>query len=170
MLALLVFGVCAATQQAAAQVKVGYINPQVVLSELPEREAIERQMAGLIQRLEAELEARETSFVEELQRLQEQVEAGTATMQQLERQRDEFREELTDLFRSQQIQVQRRQQELLRPVLLSIDEAIAQVAQEMGLAYVLNEMTSDGEMILLFISGDGQNTLNITDRVIQKLK
>jgi outer membrane protein len=169
-LTVLLLGVCASSQTASAQMKVGYINPQLVLSELPEREAIERQLATLIQRLEAELEQREDSFVSQLQTLQERVEAGSATMQDLENQRDAFREELTELFRSQQMQVQRRQNELLQPVLVSIDEAIAEVATEMGLSYVLNEMTTDGEMILLFISSDGQNTLNITDRVVQKLK
>ncbi|MCC5926741.1 MAG: OmpH family outer membrane protein [Bacteroidetes bacterium] len=170
ILAVFLLGICVGPQQAQAQVKVGYINPQLVLAELPEREAIERQLTSLIERLEGELAQAEEGFISELEMLQQRVEAGTATMQQLEAQRDAFREEITELFRSQQMQVQRRQQDLLRPVLMSIDEAIAEVATEMGLSYVLNEMTSDGEMILLFISGDGQNTLNITDRVLQKLK
>lgn len=161
-------GVCATNVNA--QMRVGYINPQEVLQQLPEREAIERQLASLIQQKETEFEQRENSYVSQLQQLQERVQAGSATQAQLEQQSEEFREELLDLFRSQQMEVQRRQQELLRPVLVSIDQAIEAVAVELNLSYVLNEMTSDGEMILLFISTEGENTLNITNRVVQKLK
>jgi outer membrane protein len=68
------------------------------------------------------------------------------------------------------LEVRRRQQELLRPLLAAIDTAISDVARELGLDYVLNELTTEGEMILLFVSQDGENRYNITNRVVQKLK
>jgi outer membrane protein len=171
LIVLLVLGFSAAGLQA--QVKVGYINPQAVLDQLPEREAIERKLTELVQQKEAEFNQREEQFLNRVRALQERIQAGTIADAELQRQRallEQEQEELSELVESQQIEVQRRQQELLRPVLLSIDEAIEQVAVELGLDYVLNELTSSGEMILLFVSNHGQNSLNITNRVVQKLK
>ncbi|KPP95996.1 MAG: outer membrane protein [Bacteroidetes bacterium HLUCCA01] len=171
MLAVLMLGI--AVTSSWAQIRIGYINPQEVLQQLPERQAIEQQLAELIEEKEADFSAREEAFLARVREVQERVEAGTISDSQLETERASLeveQEELTELVRSQQLDVQRRQQELLQPVLESIDQAIEEVATELGLAYVLNEMTSDGEMILLFISAEGENTLNITGRVADKLK
>jgi outer membrane protein len=171
LIVLLTLGLSVAGLQA--QVKVGYINPQSVLDQLPEREAIERKLAELVQQKESEFNIREEQFLNRVRELQERMQAGSIADAELQRQRallEEEQEELYELIESQQIEVQRRQQELLRPVLMSIDEAIEQVAVELGLDYVLNELTSSGEMIVLFVSNHGQNSLNITDRVVQKLK
>ncbi|MCH8494285.1 MAG: OmpH family outer membrane protein [Balneolales bacterium] len=156
-----------------AQVKVGYINPQAVLEQLPERDAIERKLTELIELKEAEFNTREEEFLSQVRSLQERVQAESISEDELSRQRgllEQQQEELYELIETQQMEVQRRQQELLQPVLVSIDEAIEEVAVQLGLDYVLNELTSDGEMILLFVSADGKNTLNITNRVVEKLK
>lgn len=171
LLALLTLAVSISGIQA--QVKVGYINPQAVLEQLPERDAIERKLTELIQLKEAEFNTREEEFLAQVRSLQERVQAESISDDELRRQRgllEQQQEELYELIETQQMEVQRRQQELLQPVLVSIDEAIEEVAVQLGLDYVLNELTSDGEMILLFVSAEGENTLNITNRVVEKLK
>lgn len=171
LLALLTLAVSISGIQA--QVKVGYINPQAVLEQLPERDAIERKLTELIQLKEAEFNTREEEFLAQVRSLQERVQAESISDDELRRQRgllEQQQEELYELIETQQMEVQRRQQELLQPVLISIDEAIEEVAVQLGLDYVLNELTSDGEMILLFVSAEGENTLNITNRVVEKLK
>ena len=171
LLALLILAISISGMQA--QVKVGYINPQAVLEQLPEREAIERKLTELIELKEAEFSTREQEFLTRVRSLQERVQAQSISDDELRRQRaqlEQQQEELYELIETQQLEVQRRQQELLQPVLVSIDEAIEEVAVQLGLDYVLNELTSDGEMILLFVSAEGENTLNITNRVVEKLK
>jgi outer membrane protein len=156
-----------------AQGKIGYVNPQEVLEQLPEREAIERKLREFVQLKQAEFDVSEEAFLNNVRSLQERVQAQTISDAEVARQRaalEEQQEELYTLLDSQQLELQRRQEELLRPILLSIDQAIAAVANEMKLDYVLNELTTGGDSILLFVSTQGQQSLNITDKVIQKLK
>lgn len=156
-----------------AQGKIGYVNPQEVLEQLPEREAIERKLREFVDLKQAEFNVSEEAFLNNVRSLQERVQAQTISEAEVARQRatlEEQQEELYALLDSQQLELQRRQEELLRPVLLSIDQAIATIASEMNLDYVLNELTTGGDSILLFVSTQGQQSLNITDKVIQKLK
>jgi outer membrane protein len=153
--------------------KVGYINPQQVLQALPETAAVERKLQEYVQLKQAEFSTQEEAFLSKVRRLQEQIQAQLISEQELARQRtalEQEQEELYALLDSQQIELRRRQQELLQPILESIDDAIDKVAQELQLDYVLNEATNQGESILLFVSTSGRQSLNITDRVIQKLK
>lgn len=171
LIAVLVIGL---TQtDLLAQGKIGYVNPQEVLEQLPEREAIERKLREFVDLKQAEFNVSEEAFLNNVRSLQERVQAQTISEAEVARQRatlEEQQEELYALLDSQQLELQRRQEELLRPVLLSIDQAIATIASEMNLDYVLNELTTGGDSILLFVSTQGQQSLNITDKVTQKLK
>jgi outer membrane protein len=159
--------------QLQAQGKIGYINPQEVLAQLPESQAIERRLTEMVQQKRAEFSVREEAFLAQVRDLQERVQAQSISEADIERQRQALevqQEELYELLDSHELEVRRRQQELLRPLLSAIDTAISDVARELGLDYVLNELTTEGEMILLFVSQDGENRYNITNRVVQKLK
>lgn len=156
-----------------AQGKIGYINPQAVLEQLPETAAIEAKLNEFVQLKQTEFSQQEERFLAKVRQIQEQMQANLISEQELTRQRsllEQEQEELYALLDSHQLELRRRQQELLQPVLESIDNAIDAVAVELGLDYVLNELTNSGEMILLFVSNQGKNSLNITDRVVQKLK
>lgn len=170
---LLILSIGLMTGQVLAQTKVGYINPQAVLEQLPETQAVERQLTQLVQQKQAEFAQQEEAFLNRVRSLQEQVQANLISDAELTRQREQLeqmQEELYVLLDSHQNEIRRRQQELLRPILESVDRAIDEVAQELGLDYVLNELTNEGELILLFVSDNGKNSLNITNRVVQKLK
>jgi outer membrane protein len=172
-LLLLIVTLVFAANDLSAQTKVGYINPQAVLGALPETEAVQKKLTEFAQLKQSEFAIEEEAFLAKVRQVQEQVQANLITEADLENERiqlEQQQEELVALQDSHQIELRRRQQELLQPILASIDTAIGEVAVELGLDYVLNELTNQGEMILLFVSNDGKNSLNITDRVIQKLK
>jgi outer membrane protein len=172
-LALLVLALGMVASEVQAQGKIGYINPQEVLAQLPESQAIERRLTELVEQKRAEFATREEAFLTQVRELQERIQAASISEEEVERQRqllEAQQEELYQLLDSNELEVRRRQQELLRPLLASIDTAISEVARELGLDYVLNELTTEGEMILLFVSQEGENRYNITNRVVQKLK
>ena len=160
----------ALTVAASAQMKVGYMDPQAVLDQLPEKEAIERQLNRFLDSREAEFEEKAIEFQNMLARFQQEApnltEAETRRRQQELQTRDQELEEF-------QVRVQReleqRQAELLGPVLQEMNIIIESLAVEMNLDYVLNEATSEGEMFLLFISDDGREKLNLTDKVIERM-
>lgn len=173
LLSLALIFTLSGTELFAQSNKVGYINPQQVLEALPETEAVEKKLQEFVELKQAEFSTQEEAFLAKVRQLQEQVQAQLISEQDLATQRaalEQEQEELYALLDSHQLELRRRQQELLQPVLQSIDEAIAEIATELGLDYVLNEATNQGESILIFVSTSGQQSLNITNRVIQKLQ
>ncbi|MFU8861081.1 MAG: OmpH family outer membrane protein [Cyclonatronaceae bacterium] len=155
---------------AYSQHKVGYINPQSVLEALPEREVIERRISQLIQEKEQEYEVEIREFQEELVAFREasesmNQEARTAEEDRL-RQRDQ---QLTQRLNVLQREVQQRQNELMQPLMIEIEEAIAEIAAQEGLDYVLNQETGNAQPIIVFSSALAKSNLDITQKVINKL-
>lgn len=152
-----------------AQGKIAYANPQMILSEMPEIEGIQDQISTLIQRKNAEFETTEQAIMARFQQLQEEFTNGVISESQFNIRRSELQEELSEAAESTQTEIMQQQNRLIIPLLQRIDRAIADVANELGLDYVLNQMTNEGDFILLFISEEGRETLNINNLVIQKL-
>ena len=74
---------------------------------------------------------------------------------------------LNEFQQSVQVDIQRRRAELLQPVYSRIDKAIADIAEDMNLDFVLNKSTSMGENIVYYAS---QQELDITSKVVALLK
>ncbi len=164
---ILLFGL---TVAASAQMRVGYMDPQVVLDNLPEKEAIERQLNRFLDSREAEFEERAISFQNMLARFQQ--EAPNLSEEETRRRQQELQardRELEEFQMRVQRELEQRQAELLGPILQEMNIIIESLAAEMNLDYVLNEATSEGEMFLLFISDDGRENLNLTDQVIARM-
>lgn len=153
-----------------AQPRVGYMNPQLVLDNLPEKEAIERQLNRFLDNREAEFEQKAIEFQNRLARFQQEVPNLSESEIQRRQQELQVMDQELEQF---QIQVQReleqRQAELLGPVLQDMNMIIESIAREMNLDYVLNEATGQGEMLLLFISQQGKEDLDLTDRVLARM-
>jgi outer membrane protein len=82
------------------------------------------------------------------------------------RQRDQ---QLTQRRTALQREIQQRQNELMQPLMIEIEEAIAAVARELELDYVLNEETANAQPIIVFSSASAKSNLNITQKVIERL-
>lgn len=164
---ILLFGL---TLSSTAQMRVGYMDPQVVLDNLPEKEAIERQLNRFLDGREAEFEERSIEFQNMLARFQQ--EAPNLSEEETRRRQQELQvkdQELEEFQMRVQRELEQRQAELLGPILQEMNTIIESLAMEMNLDYVLNEATSEGEMILLFISDDGKERLDLTDKVISRM-
>ena len=81
--------------------------------------------------------------------------------------------EMDTEFRQLQTQVEREFQqqraELMSPLLNQIQQSINTVAETRGLDYVLNTTTSNGDVIILYVSEEIQNEFDITDAVMEDL-
>jgi len=164
---ILLFGL---TLAASAQMRVGYMDPQVVLDNLPEKEAIERQLNRFLDSREAEFEEKAIELQNMLARFQQ--EAPNLSEEETRRRQQELQSrdrELEEFQMRVQRELEQRQAELLGPILQEMNIVIESLAAEMNLDYVLNEATSEGEMFLLFISDDGRENLNLTDQVIARM-
>lgn len=147
--------------------KVGYMNPQEVLNQLPERADIEQKLNELVQEKRAELSERTSNFQQAVASYQE----NSASMSEAQRsQREEElatqEEELREFQQSIQQEIQQRRSELMAPIYNRMDRAINAIAENMDLDFVLNEATGFGETIIYYSS---EQRLNITQQVLNRM-
>lgn len=156
------------TVAASAQVKIGYMNPNQVLSQLDEVAAIETQIDELATQRDEMLAKKAT----ELQQDYLAYEEGKSVMAASAREQKE--QELVD--RDSQLQeeqqtyineIRQRRAQLLQPIMERLDNAIQAVAKEQGLDLVLNEGTTYGDAIVFYTNDE---KLNITAQVLERVK
>lgn len=157
----------AMTVHTHAQIKIGYMDVQSVMAELPEMENIQAQLDDFVTKKQQQLQDRTASFQEAVADYQDK-QASMSSEQQAAREKElaAMEEDLRSFQQSIQTEIQQYRQELLAPVYADIDRAIASIAEEQGLDFVLNKATMRGENIVQFSS---QQRLNITDQVIQRI-
>lgn len=152
---------------AVAQPKIGYLNPQDVLDELPEKAEIENELNQFLDEKETEFEEQSIEFQNEMAEFQQQQEnLGEAEARREQERLEVMNQELQQSQQQIEQELQQRQSQLLQPLLTQINVAIENVAKDMELDYVLNEATGEGEMILIFVSSEGKNNLDITQKVL----
>lgn len=155
------------TIHGQAQVKIGYMDVQAVMSELPQMDDVQSQLEGFVSEKQQQLQDRTASFQEAVANYQEN-QASMSQQQQNAREEElgNMEEDLRTFQQSLQTEIQQYRQQLLAPVYEDIDVAIANIAEEMDLDFVLNKATMRGENIVQF---SAQETLNITNRVVQRI-
>ncbi|MDZ7690006.1 MAG: OmpH family outer membrane protein [Balneolaceae bacterium] len=162
----------AATVNAVGQVQdtdlsIGYMNPQEVLSQLPERAEIEQQLNSFIEQKRSEINQKTTEFQQAVSTYQQN--AASMSQEQQQKREEELatrEQELRELQQSVQQQIQQRRSELMEPIYNRMDEAIATVAQSNNLDFILNEATGYGETIIYY---SADQKLNITQEVLNRM-
>lgn len=155
------------TVHAHAQIKIGFMDVQSVMSELPEVENIQAKLDDFVTQKQQQLKDRTASFQEAVANYQDN-QASMSAEQQASREKEltAMEEDLRTFQQSIQTEIQQYRQELLAPIYADIDSAIANIAEEQNLDFVLNKATMRGENIVQFSS---QQKLNITEQVIQRI-
>jgi len=155
------------TVHSQAQVKIGFMDVQTVMAELPEMENIRAKLDDYVQQKQQQLEDRTASFQEAVADYQENQASMSAQEQQTrEEELATMEEELRSFQQSIQTEIQQYRQQLLAPIYADIDTAIANIAEERDLDFVLNKATMRGENIVQF---SAQESFNITDEVINRI-
>jgi outer membrane protein len=147
---------------AAQQQKVGFVNSQAVLAATPAlatvQATLEREFAGT----RASLDSLGQRGQQALQALQQQASTLSATVRQ---QREQELQTMQGQYqqRGQQAQqaLQRREAELMQPILRTINEAIETERRAGGFSYLLDAASN---IVVAF-----DPTLDITDKVITRL-
>jgi len=149
-----------------AQIKVGYVNFQEVLTQLPERDSVAAEMNTFVNQKRQEYQQELSDFFEKETAYEDNKSSMSAEQRAArEEELNEMENNLTGVQSRIQSEIQRRQQQLLAPIYNRIDKAIAEVAEKNSFDFVLNEKTSVGEDIIYFSSDENQN---ITEQVLQQ--
>lgn len=164
MTAMLVAGLATAAVPATAQnPKIGFINSQRILAEAPgtaeAQQTFEADMAQYrtqVDSLEAALEAAQASYQRQQATLGET--ARQERQQQLQQQFTQYQQRVAEL---EQV-AQRRQAELVQPIMQRISSVIEGIRANEGYAMIFD--ASAGALIT------ADPSLDLTDRVLQTLR
>ncbi len=167
---LLAFIFAGTSTTQAQQQEIGYVDPQAILTKMPEMKAVQQRIQNFIADKQAELEEQRQEFQAALEEYQQKMTVMSAEAKaEEEKKLGQMQAELRRAQRQAQQAIQQKQQELVAPLIESINNAIAEVAQEKGLAYVLNTTTSNGDVIILYTSQEAQQKYDITQEVMDRL-
>ena len=156
-----------ASSTALGQLKVGYMNSQEVLSQMPERSSVQQQLNSFIKQKRSELQQRTAAFQDSVAAYQQnQSSMSQSQIKQREQELTEMENSMRQFQQSIQQQIQRRRSSLLQPLYDRMNQAISTVAEEQGLDFVLNEATSRGEQVIYYSESE---RLDITDEVLEQI-
>lgn len=155
-----------AATPARAQQKIGYVDTQYVLNQLPEYQTVQQKLNKLEQQWRDEIETKR----EEVRTLEQEFEARELlyTDEERERKRQEIEkarkevEQLRQQYFGPEGQLYTRQQELMRPIQERVLEAAESVATTDGYDYVVEKK---GDAFFLF----AREEHDLSDRVLREL-
>ncbi|MEX0662915.1 MAG: OmpH family outer membrane protein [Balneolaceae bacterium] len=161
----------AAPAAQAQDMKIGFVDPRAVLERMPEMRAVQQRLQNFAERKQNELSTMERELQTEIELYQQKVGVISENAQQTEEERlSQMDQEFRQMQNEAQQEMQQRRQELMTPLLDQIQSGINAVSEEMGLDYVLNTTTSQGDVIILYVSEEIQNEYDITDAVMTHLE
>lgn len=147
---------------AQGTVKIGYIDSQKLMSEMPASDSAQAKVKRFAQSLQTQMQTMGQEYKNKVQAYQSNV----GTMSDLIRQTKE--KEISDLQQriqafqsSAQEDIQKKQQELFQPIIKKVKDAITAVGKEYHYNYILD--VSQG-VVLYYANGD-----DVTPLVKKKL-
>lgn len=160
---LLVFCAGLFTLVAEAQTKVGTIDVDFILMQMPEIEGVQKNLQQYGETLDKQLDAKMKDYQEKLEDYNNNVNSFTSE-QRMEKQTAIFTlEEDISQFRQNGIQLMRlREDELKRPLFQKIAEALDVVANEQNYTQVLN---TSADSNLVFLNPNFDITLAVLEKM-----
>ena len=166
----IVLNLQAQAQSNNSELKIGYVNPQSILANMPEMRDVQQRLQNFTARKQQELSTLEQEFQTQVAEYQQKVGVISADAQQQEEARlGQLQQELLQAQEVAEQELAQRRDELVGPLLEQIGAAIEAVAQKQGLSYVLNTTTSSGDMIILYASEEFRTKFDITQSVMEEL-
>lgn len=154
----------------AQELKIGYVDPQSILSRMPEIKAVQQRIANFTERKSTELQTKQMEFQNAIEVYRQKESAISESAKRTEQEKlQQMNEDLIRAEQQAQAEIADRRNELLGPLLEQIDAAISTVAKRLDLAYVLNTTTNNGDLIILYASPDYQGKYDITRQVMDEL-
>ena len=128
--------------QAQTKIKLGNIDSGELLKMMPGRDSAEAKMKEYAKTLESQFQAMQT----ELESKYSDLDANKATMSDLIKQMkqkeiEDLSKRIQDFQQSAQEDVQKKEQELLQPIIAKAKKAIEDVAKENGYTYIFDRST-----------------------------
>jgi outer membrane protein len=149
-----------------SQVKVGYVDSETIMKQLPEAQEAQRKIDALVQQWQAELQKMKDEWKSKYDEYERRKLILTDEARaQMERELSELDRKIAE-FQMQKFgpdgELYRKQDELIKPVQSKIFNAIKEVALEEGFDFVFDK---SGEILLLYAN----EKYDLTQKVLNKL-
>ncbi|MCH8566648.1 MAG: OmpH family outer membrane protein [Balneolales bacterium] len=160
----------APSQSSAQELRIGIVDAGEILMQMPELTTISDQLDGFTNRKRREFAQLESEFVRAREEFEQKVAVISESARQAEQERLSQKALRLQQFQQEyQQELMQRQENLIAPLRQRILDSINEVAQEMGLAYVINRMVNNGDMVVLYASEEMMQNYDVTRRVKQKM-
>jgi outer membrane protein len=149
-----------------SQVKMGYVDSETIMKQLPEAQEAQRKIDALVQQWQAELQKMKDEWKSKYDEYERRKLILTDEARaQMERELSELDRRIAE-FQMQKFgpdgELYRKQDELIKPVQSKIFNAIKEVALEEGFDFVFDK---SGEILLLYAN----EKYDLTQKVLNKL-
>jgi outer membrane protein len=140
-----------------AQVKLGHINVDELIGQMPEAKAAQASLEKYSQQLETELTEMEEEFANKYRNFEQNSKMMTELRREKEMQElQEMQMRMQDFSRKAQEDFEKKQRDLLQPIFEKAQTAIKEVATANGFTYIFDSSRSKG--VLVFTEG-GENVM-----------
>jgi len=163
----LVFGM--AILPAKAQVKIGFINADYILSQMPEAKQVEEDLKNTQKQYETLYQGKVKDFQDKLavfEKLNADPKTADIIKKDKEKELQNLQTSIQEFQQNSQTSLQKKQAQLLQPLLKKVEENMHAVAAENAYTYVFNYDAGMGTApILLHYPTDA----NMSDLVLKKM-
>ena len=163
----LVFGM--AILPAKAQVKIGFINADYILSQMPEAKQVEEDLKNTQEQYETLYQGKVKDFQDKLaafEKLNADPKTADIIKQDKEKELQNLQTSIQEFQQNSQSSLQKKQAQLVQPLLKKVEENMHAVAAENAYTYVFNYDAGMGTApILLHYPADA----NMSDLVLKKM-
>ena len=161
-------GVESQAQQAAATPKIGWTNVDYVMTLLPDYKKIENELQIQQQQIEKAMQEKSKEFEDKYKAYQTNAGKWSEIIRaDKEKELTRLQTDFQEFQRTSQESLQKKQQQLLHPVMVKIQGAIDEVGKESGYTYIFNmDAGANTTPIILFA---GSEDLNVSNLILKKL-
>jgi outer membrane protein len=140
--------------------KIGYVNPQQILQDMPKYQAVRQRIKNYVKDKRQDIQKQSQSFQEEVSNFQQHQSVMSKDAKQSEQKKlGKLRANLQQAQQQAQQDIQKKQQSLMQPLREKIQDGIQDVAKQLDLSYVVSASS------LLYVSDNAKKNFNITEKV-----
>lgn len=153
-------------QESPTPQKIGHADWEYVFGQLPEYKQIEKELSSFESHLQNQLKAKSLDLESKYKAYQAlPIDAPEAIRKDKESELAYLQQNIQKFQQDAQASMQKKQSELIHPVLTKVGKAIEEVALENGYTYIINPQLMGGGDVLLFTD----ERYNISNLVLKKL-
>jgi len=164
---LVAMGLITFISHAQTTQKIGYVEADYILSQMPETKQMETELKSLETKLKENIDSKYKKFQADLAEYQKAVQGGTipdAVRANTERELQQQQQNLEKLQQDAQTNLQNKQTQLMDPIYKKIGKAIEDTAKENGFSFILTQQIGGLDVVL-----HADESADISDLVLKKM-